>query len=370
MEEKRKNENEKMALRKKKFRSIPRKKKRFHANQFTSATTVHSDQAKASVVQDVSGILLPTTSRRSSEEKHISVSHRKLFRHDVSLNNTSSISKSNEPRRENVEGFRLMDMSILSKIICSLACPARKEICLTLHENSYCRKGSASYLILDCECGYSEGFYSSNRLPGHGGGFEVNKRLVYAMRSCGQGHAGLTTFSTLMNMPKPIAKNNYSKLAQNVGNACRVMAEESMQEASEELIKADNVTDVSVSCDGSWQKRGFTSMNGFVSAISIDTGKIVDVEPMSRYCRKCAINEKQKQSDPVAYESFLAAHSNCACNYKRSFPNMEVTGAKAMFERSIDKNKLRYTELFSDGDSKTLPAIVDIYLSKDIEPKI
>ena len=33
--------------------------------------------------------------------------------------------------------------------------------------------------------------------------YDVNKRVVYAMRDCGQGHAGLETFTSLMNLPKP-----------------------------------------------------------------------------------------------------------------------------------------------------------------------
>ena len=40
---------------------------------------------------------------------------------------------------------------------------------------------------------------------------------------------------------------------------------------------------VSISCDGTWQKRGFTSLNGAVIIISTDTGKVLDVEVMSRY---------------------------------------------------------------------------------------
>ncbi|GFU87140.1 hypothetical protein TNCV_4927881, partial [Trichonephila clavipes] len=33
-----------------------------------------------------------------------------------------------------------------------------------------------------------------------------------------------------------------------------------------------------------WQRRGYTSMNGCVAAISVDTGKVLDIEVMSFYC--------------------------------------------------------------------------------------
>ena len=42
-----------------------------------------------------------------------------------------------------------------------------------------------------------------------------------------------------------------------------------------------------VSCDGTWQRRGFSFSNGCVTAISMDTGKVLDVEPLSKVCKKC-----------------------------------------------------------------------------------
>ena len=53
-----------------------------------------------------------------------------------------------------------------------------------------------------------------------------------------------------------------------------------------QLKKYENVpvmmkSHVSISCDGTWQKRGFTSLNGDVIIMSTDTGKVLDVEVMS-----------------------------------------------------------------------------------------
>ena len=68
------------------------------------------------------------------------------------------------------------------------------------------------------------------------------------------------------------------------------VAETFTQEASVELhgtTPPDQIVDVGITIDGTWQKRGFTSMNGTVAAISIDTGRLIDVEVMSRYCQGC-----------------------------------------------------------------------------------
>ena len=43
--------------------------------------------------------------------------------------------------------------------------------------------------------------------PAGKNGFEVNKRVVYSMRSGGQGYSGIQKFCPLMNMPKPMTAN-------------------------------------------------------------------------------------------------------------------------------------------------------------------
>ncbi|GFT76882.1 hypothetical protein TNCV_1817751 [Trichonephila clavipes] len=41
-----------------------------------------------------------------------------------------------------------------------------------------------------------------------------------------------------------------------------------------------------VSADGTWQRRGHSSLNGCVAVLSIDTGKVVDLEVMSKWCKE------------------------------------------------------------------------------------
>ncbi|GFX89419.1 integrase catalytic domain-containing protein [Trichonephila clavipes] len=53
---------------------------------------------------------------------------------------------------------------------------------------------------------------------------------------------------------------------------------EKQQNLSSDIVKCG------ISVDGTWQRRGYTSMNGCVAAISVDTGKVLDIEVMSSYC--------------------------------------------------------------------------------------
>ena len=118
--------------------------------------------------------------------------------------------KGKESRKEGVKdssitGYRLVDMEILSSVFSSLRCTDCGSFSLTLTENQFKRSGCASCLRLFCEnCGWRSEFHSSKKQTQS---FEVNRRLVYTMRSLAKGHGGAKKFCTLMNMPPPSAAN-------------------------------------------------------------------------------------------------------------------------------------------------------------------
>ena len=87
------------------------------------------------------------------------------------------------------------------------------------------------------------------------------------------------------------------------------------------------IFDTSVFNDGAWQRQDFASMYGNIATISLESGHIIDTEPMSRYCRKCGVNYKFKATDPLKYETFLARHQNsCMAYHKGSVGAMEIVG--------------------------------------------
>ena len=135
-----------------------------------------------------------------------------------------------------------------------------------------------------------------------------------------------------------------------------------MKAKNQKRKKNDNsdVTDVAVSVDGTWQQRGFSSNNGVVAALSVDTGKVIDVEAMSKTCKACCMREHLKDSNPEAYAAWRNSHI-CNFNYKGSAPGMEPEGAKRIFSRSIENQNLRYSEFLGDGDSKSYVNVKEIY---------
>lgn len=144
-----------------------------------------------------------------------------------------------------------------------------------------------------------------------------------------------------------------------------------MSEGVEEVFdlhpKNDNgLVDCGVSNDAAWQRRGFSSNNGFLTSISIDTGKILDVEAMSRICRGCEAHKKLEKENQAKYLQWKADHV-CQKNHKRSTPVMESEGAVRVFSRSINKHRLRYMQFYGDGDSKSFAADENTY---DINDKV
>ena len=58
----------------------------------------------------------------------------------------------------------------------------------------------------------------------------------------------------------------------------------------------DTVVETAVTCDGTWMRRGHTSLHGVFSVMSWDIGKVVDYHVASKYCHQCAVWTSQKET--------------------------------------------------------------------------
>ena len=216
--------------------------------------------------------------------------------HRFSSQKLQSIDVSTPKQSEPLNGNQIIDIEILSKVFEMLNCPVCDRSHLKLNERMSMKKGLAYLLYVKCECGYSYDFYTS-KSSAHNS-YDINKGMVYTMRACGQGYAGLETFTAFMNMPKPMTANNYDKIVSQVTECVKSVAEQTIADAAEEIRNGQNpdssetVIDTAISCDGSWQRRGYSSLNGVVTAISMQTVKILDCEPMSRICKSYNLHEK------------------------------------------------------------------------------
>ena len=99
--------------------------------------------------------------------------------------------------------------------------------------------------------------------------YEVSTRIVYALCTCGLGHAELERFCMIMNIPKPMTVVDFDAISNKVRDSVKVIADFSMKNDADELQRdSSQIVDIGVTVDGTWQRRGYTSMNGVVVAMS------------------------------------------------------------------------------------------------------
>ena len=103
--------------------------------------------------------------------------------------------------------------------------------------------------------------------------------------------------------------NNYGKIVKKLLCTSKPVAEVTMQDACDYFMQLRMLKQLvlliklSISCDGWWHRRGHSSLNGVVTltVISMKNWKVLHVEPMSRVCKECTLNEELRIKDPEAY---------------------------------------------------------------------
>ena len=118
------------------------------------------------------------------------------------------------------------------------------------------------------------------------------------------------------------------------------------------LILTDaGLVNCEVSVDGSYQKRGHSSLNRVVAAMS--DAKCLDVYVLSKHCKRCRISDKKRPE----YEEQKATHQ-CNINHEKSSGLIEAAGAVETFQHSVQKHKLVYSQYLSDGDTSSFKEVV------------
>ena len=95
-------------------------------------------------------------------------------------------------------------------------------------------------------------------------------------------------------------------------------------------------TEFTVSGDGTWKKRGYTSLYGVTSFIGYYSGKILDICVKSAYCKQCEVWNKKMRTEE--YQGWYESHKeSCSANHSGSSGKMEVDAIIEMFKRSVEK---------------------------------
>ena len=138
--------------------------------------------------------------------------------------------------------------------------------------------------------------------------FEVNLRVVMAFREIGRGREAMCTFTAIMNMPPPLTNHNYDRINSKLHKVYKEGSSESMKAAVSGLravvnanASDDEIIDCGISIDGTWQRRGYSSLNGVVAGLSHENKKVIDVISLFKFCKKCEVHKRIKNSIDFEY---------------------------------------------------------------------
>ncbi|GFV28745.1 uncharacterized protein TNCV_3986951 [Trichonephila clavipes] len=116
----------------------------------------------------------------------------------------------------------------------------------------------------------------------------------------------------------------------------------------------NNIIDITVSYDGTWHKRGHTSLYGIGIVIDVLTNLVVDFEVLSKYCHECSMAAKGLGEGSPEFLIWKSGHSvKCQKNFDGSSGSMEMHAAYILCNQSISDCAMRYTTILCDGDAKT-----------------
>lgn len=336
-----------------------------------------------------------TTEEPPTKTRKLTASERKLgyFRLDVPGAEENKNSDSDQDSVSDLEsvvsdsgvgddldplGYKFVRNDVWDKMLVNLKCPFCKKQGMSYKSKS--DKGFSSKIQLVCSfCDrIISQSYTSPQLSRHKGTpFEINKKMVETFLVNGSGHSGMERLSINVNM-KCMSRKTYSKFVKMIAEESSefiddvlLLARQIVKAAHKELdpdLDGQEIIEVTVSFDGSWHKRGFSSPYGVGLVIDVLTGLVIDYVVL---CKECAVcNQKESQLSKEAFATWQETHRNnnqCDRNYWGSSKSMETAVAEVLWKRSEEKG-FQYTGLLSDGDANTHAHLqsLELYGGKEI----
>ncbi|KAH7960308.1 hypothetical protein HPB49_018599 [Dermacentor silvarum] len=270
--------------------------------------------------------------------------------------------------KENGTEFVIVDLAVINTLFGIALCPECGTKTMTLSKADSRDFGLCSKLVLSCRtCNLREERFSSPRVAGDAGAkitpFEVNLRAMKAMNSIGKGATALSDFFTAMNVShRHLHHKTFQGHMKVMVEACSATATEceaaSVARVKELYAEFGNLPgNIDVIYDGSWLTRGHRSHICVGSIIEMYTGLVIDHVVLSNFCLGCTNGPKENEDGHAAC---LSQHAPlCQKNIDCKADQMEVEAALRLFQHSLQKHKLRYTTMLSDGHSRTFHALTE-----------
>lgn len=262
--------------------------------------------------------------------------------------------------------FAVMALTVVQEILGLMLCPGCGKKTVALSKDPTKDYGLCVKLVVECStCEMRLERFSSPRVAGDARitPFEVNVRAMKAIQSIGKGATALSDFFAVMNIShRGLHHKTFQGHMNMMVQACTSAATD-CEAASVVQIKelyrdfGNPPGNIDVIFDGTWLTRGHSSHIAVGCIIEMYTGLVVDHIVLSNFCLGCSLGPKPSEQ---GYTAWHTTHvPDCQKNIDCKAGQMEVQAALIMFQRSLEKYKLRYTTMLSDGDSRTFHALTE-----------
>lgn len=210
---------------------------------------------------------------------------------------------------------------------------------IEIEEASRCGLGADwTFRCRNPECSSHQDPRSFHATPKENRFYDINRGLVLGMRLIGRGHSAADRLSSVLNLHRPVNRAPWSSHTKALEEAASKLLEKELSNAALEVrhyllsngqisLEADEqiedkVIDVGVSLDGSWSSRGWTARDGVVAAVSIDTGKVLDVIYLTNTCNMCEQKERERNEGLISRIDYFSWHiqheDDCFLNHEGS----------------------------------------------------
>ena len=153
-----------------------------------------------------------------------------------------------------------------------------------------------------------------------------------------------------MNMCPPMTVASYRDINEKLHDIYISVADMSMKQAVYYVQKSMNsnanhndILNTEIAIDGSWQKRGHSSLNCVITGVSPVNKKVIDYFVYTKFCSFCA---RQRKSNSKKEHKYKVNHNRSA-------------GAVPFFQESIKKYNLRYAHYIGDGDTESFKKVLE-----------
>nr|XP_053646534.1 uncharacterized protein LOC128698353 [Cherax quadricarinatus] len=335
------------------------------SNNANSSSSINETGKKRKDLESPSSIKLPDKRKRTTLVPYAPPEFKKpTRRNSKSKIDRQQIIRASDKPGENETSVMMMYSNLLQIV---------KDNCYKcgLHDVSpeFVTRGQEFFVTVTCnKCNIVI------RKPTHKLG-EINRQTclnIYAELLNGGGYQGFAKHNAFMlreNLDPRTFRKFTRFITERAVAECGKILQESRENVITEYTKngilpGDNgILDVNVTCNVTWQSRGFHSKMGLFVVTEADTGLILDYHILTKYCNRCSSLYTLYNGKKITAAFFLLQRAKhepfCKVNEQVNSGVMEAKTGQLIWGRSMTY-KMRYVNIINEVDMAIYSGLINM----------